>query len=113
MSGLKGLPQAGEAAWEPIPADKIIAGTPATRVWVQYEGPDGLSAGEWEASPGQWRIAYAEWEWVVLLAGRCVVTGDDGAVITAGPGDAFVIEPGFTGTWDVLETMRKRWVIKE
>jgi uncharacterized cupin superfamily protein len=34
-------------------------------------------------------------------------------VISAGPGDAFVIEPGFTGTWEVVETMRKRWVIRE
>jgi uncharacterized cupin superfamily protein len=42
-----------------------------------------------------------------------VVEGDDGTRITAGPGDAFVIEPGFAGTWEVLETMRKHWVIEE
>jgi uncharacterized cupin superfamily protein len=113
VSTLKPLAPAGEAAWEPIPADKILAGTPASRLWVQYEGPEGLAAGEWEATPGKWRITYTEWEWMVLLSGRCIVTGDDGTVIEAGPGDAFVIEPGFTGTWEVTETMRKRWVIRE
>jgi uncharacterized cupin superfamily protein len=113
MSKLRALAPAGEAVWEPIPADKILAGAPETRLWVQYEGPDGLAAGEWEASPGKWRIAYTEWEWVVVLAGHCIITGDDGTVIKAGPGDAFVIEPGFVGTWEVTETMRKRWVIKE
>jgi uncharacterized cupin superfamily protein len=48
-----------------------------------------------------------------MISGRCIVTGDDGTKIQAGPGDAFVIEPGFNGTWEVLETMRKHWVIQE
>jgi uncharacterized cupin superfamily protein len=101
-------------AWEPIPADKVVAGAPATRTWVQYEDAEArLSAGLWEASVGKWRIAYSEWEYVVMVSGHCVVAGDDGSVIEAGPGDSFVIEPGFTGTWEVTETMAKRWVIKE
>jgi uncharacterized cupin superfamily protein len=48
-----------------------------------------------------------------VISGRCVIAGDDGSRLEAGPGDAFVIEPGFTGSWEVLETMRKRWVIEE
>jgi uncharacterized cupin superfamily protein len=115
MSGaLKAFPSPAEAVWEPIPPEKIISGAPRSRLWVHYENPpERLSAGEWEATPGKWRIAYTEWEWMVLISGRCVVTGDDGARIEAGPGDAFVIEPGFTGTWEVVETMRKHWVIRE
>jgi uncharacterized cupin superfamily protein len=108
------LPPAGDAVLEPIEGEKIISGTPATRTWVQYEEPGGkLAAGQWEATPGKWRIAYAEWEYIVMLSGRCIVTGDDGERIEAGPGDTFVIEPGFTGTWEVLETMRKHWVIED
>jgi uncharacterized cupin superfamily protein len=105
---------AGDAEAVPVPADRVIAGAPLTRLWVHYDDPaQRLSAGEWEATPGKWRIAYTEWEWMLFLSGRCVITGDDGTVITAGPGDAFVLEPGFTGTWEVLETVRKHWVIRE
>jgi len=104
----------GDAAFEPIAADKIITGTPTQRSWVSYEEAGGkLAAGQWEATPGKWRIAYAEWEYVVMISGRCVIAGDDGSRIEAKVGDAFVIEPGFTGTWEVLETMRKYWVIEE
>jgi uncharacterized cupin superfamily protein len=105
---------AGDAVFEPIAADKIISGAPRQRTWVSYEEAGGkLAAGQWEATPGKWRIAYAEWEYVVMISGRCVIEGDDGTRIEAGPGDAFVIEPGFNGTWEVLETMRKHWVIEE
>ncbi len=114
MSRLTKLPKAGEAAWEPVPAEKRLAGLPQTRTWVHYDNPAArLSAGEWEATAGKWRIAYAEWEYVLVISGRCVITGDDGTSITAGPGDSFVIEPGFTGTWEVSEPMRKHWVIRE
>jgi uncharacterized cupin superfamily protein len=103
----------GEAAFEPVPADTVLAGEPRTRTLVSYEEAGGkLAAGQWEATPGKWRIAYTEWEYIVMIAGRCVVEGDDGSRIEAGPGDAFVIEPGFTGTWEVLEAMRKHWVIE-
>jgi uncharacterized cupin superfamily protein len=108
------LPPAGAAEAVPIEADKIISGAPATRTWVHYEEPRGkLAAGQWEATPGKWRIAYTEWEYIVMISGSCIVAGDDGTEIHAGPDDAFVIEPGFTGTWEVLETMRKHWVIED
>jgi uncharacterized cupin superfamily protein len=114
MSLLVSLPPAGDAPWEPVAADKRLSGTPQTRTWVHYEDVTrSLSAGEWEATPGKWRIAYTEWEYVHVLTGRCTLTGDDGTTLTAGPGEAFVIEPGFSGTWEVLEPMRKRWVIRE
>jgi uncharacterized cupin superfamily protein len=114
MTYLEKLPARGDAQWEPVPADKIVTGTPQTRTWVHYDNPgEKLSAGEWEATEGKWRIAYGEWEYVLVISGRCVISGDDGTSISAGPGEAFVIEPGFTGTWEVLALMRKHWVIRE
>lgn len=97
----------------PVAAEVLISGTPQTRVWVTYDAPaERLCTGEWEATPGKWRVTYEEWEYCLILSGRCVVAGDDGVRIEAGPGDAFVLEPGFSGTWEVLETMRKHWVIR-
>lgn len=114
MTKLALLPRAGVAEWEDVPAEKLIEGAPKTRTIVLYENSTrGLAAGEWEASPGKWRIAYSEWEYVEVISGACIVLGDDGRKIEAGPGDKFVIEPGFTGSWEVLSPMRKSWVIHE
>ena len=114
MTRLALLACAGTAEWEDVPADKLLEGAPKTRTSVLYENAARrLSAGEWEASPGKWRIAYTEWEYVEMVSGACVVEGDDGRRIEAGPGDRFVIEPGFTGTWEVLSPMLKTWVIHE
>lgn len=114
MSLLTKLPPQGDAPWEPIAADKIIAGQPQTRTLVLYDNAGRQQyAGEWEATPGKWRIAYTEWEYVYVLSGHCIVTGDDGTVVEAGPGVSFVIEPGFTGSWEVTAPMRKLWVIRE
>jgi uncharacterized cupin superfamily protein len=114
MSLLSLLPAIAEAPWEDVPADKIISGTPRTRTIMLYESPaQKLYAGEWEATLGKWRITYTEWEYMEIISGACVLEGDDGSRIEAGPGTKFVIEPGFTGTWEVLSEMRKSWVIRE
>jgi uncharacterized cupin superfamily protein len=114
MSFLHQLKAASEPAWEPVPADRVISGAPQIRLWVHYDNPaEKLSAGEWEASPGKWRIAYTEWEYVRVISGRGVLTGEGGSSLTIGPGDTFVLEPGFVGSWEVLETMRKQWVVRE
>ncbi|MBB3971579.1 cupin domain-containing protein [Hansschlegelia beijingensis] len=92
--------------------DRVIEGSPSFRTHVHYEAPDGrLFAGVWEATPGAWRVAYEEWEWCRLRSGRCVVTPDGGEPTTLGPGDAMVLEPGFTGVWSVIEPCAKDFVV--
>ena len=76
------------------------------------EAEGRVYAGIWEASPGKWRIEYDEWEFCHILSGRSVIAGDDGETRTVSAGDAFVIRPGFKGTWEVLETTRKEYVIR-
>lgn len=114
MTKLTPLVADAAAPWTEIPAEKLIHGTPQVRTVVLYENASQkLSAGTWEASPGKWRVAYSEWEYVEVVSGTCLVEGDDGQQIAAGPGDKFVIEPGFTGTWEVLSAMQKNWVVRE
>jgi uncharacterized cupin superfamily protein len=95
------------------PPDRLISGAPAFETWSQYESADGRSfAGLWRATPGAWRIAYDEWEYCEILEGVSVITDQAGMARTYGPGDRFVIEPGFTGSWEVVETTTKRYVIR-
>jgi uncharacterized cupin superfamily protein len=46
-----------------------------------------------------------------MLAGVSFVAEAGGAARTFRAGDRFVIEPGFEGTWEVVETTTKRYVV--
>ena len=91
--------------------DRRISGDPRFTTW-NVEEADGLYAGVWEATPGKWRIEYDEWEFCHILAGVSVIAEDGGAAVTVRTGDSFVLRPGFKGTWEVLETTRKEYVIR-
>lgn len=93
------------------PPERIVSGAPRFRTW-NIEERDGLYAGIWEATPGKWRIVYDEWEFCHILAGVSVIAEEGGAARTVRAGDSFVIRPGFRGTWEVLETTRKEYVIR-
>ncbi len=95
------------------PADRLIAGAPVFETWPSYESTDGKHhVGIWRSTPGAWRIRYTEWEYCELLDGVSIVTAADGASWTLRAGDRFVIEPGFEGSWEVVETTTKRYVIR-
>lgn len=91
--------------------DRVLAGDPRFRTW-NAEDRDGLYAGIWEATPGKWRIEYDEWEFCHILSGVSVIAQDGGEVRTVRAGDSFVLQPGFKGSWEVLETTRKEYVVK-
>jgi uncharacterized cupin superfamily protein len=93
-------------------AERVISGNPQFRTWNAEEAEGGLYAGVWEATPGKWRIEYDEWEFCHILSGVSVVTEDGGAEHILRAGDAFVLRPGFKGSWQVLETTRKEYVIR-
>lgn len=96
----------------PLP-ERILSGRPQFRTWNLEENAEGtLFAGIWESSPGKWRIEYDEWEFCHVLSGRSVICEDGGEEREVNAGDSFVIRPGFRGSWEVLETTRKEYVIK-
>lgn len=65
-------------------------------------------AGLWEGTAGS--VFFRSWpytEFCVMLAGRIALTDELGARREFGPGDAFVVPKGFTGTWTTLSPARK------
>ncbi|MGF9562284.1 cupin domain-containing protein [Neorhizobium sp. JUb45] len=92
--------------------DRLIEGNPVFRTWNVEEAPGGVYAGVWEATPGKWRIVYDEWEYFHILAGHSVVTEEGGEPVHLRAGDSMVLRPGFNGTWQVIETTRKDYVIR-
>ncbi|TCD14422.1 cupin domain-containing protein [Oricola cellulosilytica] len=91
--------------------EKAISGDPEFTTW-NVEERDGLYCGVWQATPGKWKISYDEWEFCHILQGVSVIAEDGGNVRTVRAGDSFVLRPGFEGTWEVIETTRKEYVIR-
>lgn len=97
----------------PAAPDRLRAGSAASTVWNAFTGGGGrFHVGHWSAEPGLRAVAYDETELCVLLAGRVRLEGPDGAA-EFGPGDAFVIEGGFVGTWESIGQVTKIYAILE
>ena len=96
------------------PPERLIAGTPQLRVANYYgDRTQQFFAGRWQATRGKWRVRYTENELCVMTAGRVTLTSDSGERASFGPGDAFVVPAGFSGTWEVLEDCAKVYAIFE
>lgn len=94
-------------------ADRVISGNPVFRTWMlDIRDDDTLFSGVWESTPGKWRIAYDEWEFCSILSGRSIITREDGREMSVSAGDAFIIEPGFRGWWEVVQMTRKIFVVR-
>jgi hypothetical protein len=95
----------------PLP-ERLLSGNPEFRTWNVEDTGDGLYAGIWESTPGKWTISYDEWEYFHILEGHSIVMEDGGEPVHLKAGDRLIIRPGFRGTWEVVETTRKDYVIK-
>ncbi len=123
MSTLKlsgfGLPVTGTPDLSYPQPERLISGNPRRDTWSAIEtglaGAQQLYSGVWRSEVGHWRIAMGptEQEVFTVLEGRCRVHADSGEVQEAGPGQAVFIPAGFTGSFEVLETVTKVYVITE
>lgn len=91
---------------------RVLSGDPQFKTWNAEETSDGLYAGIWESTAGKWIVFYDEWEFFQLISGVSVLTEDGKEPVTLRAGDSYVIRSGFKGTWEVIETTRKTYVIK-
>lgn len=91
--------------------DRLIEGDPVFTTW-NLEEADGLYCGIWRSTPGTWRVQYDEWEYCRILSGLSILTQDGQPPVTLRAGDSFILRPGFRGTWQVVETTTKDYVIR-
>ena len=92
--------------------DRVIAGEPQHKVQCFHENEVGnLLAGVWESTPGKWHAFTGRDEFCYIIEGHVRLTDAKGNSQTFRTGDAFLIPNGFDGTWEVLETTKKHYVI--
>ena len=106
---------------EPIPAessepaaDRIVSGRPLQRVQNYFSDAQGrFHCGRWTCQIGAWRVRYTEVELCHLTRGRVRLRSDVGGQWEFQPGSTFLINKGFSGTWETLEECEKIYAILE
>lgn len=96
--------------------ERLVAGIPLRTTWEHFLSTTGdLSAGIWACEPGAWNIAFASGkdEFFCVIDGRIRITDSAGAAAEFGPGQAGIIPSGFAGRFEVLESVRKYYVLVE
>jgi uncharacterized cupin superfamily protein len=94
--------------------DRLVSGSPRQQVWNAFSDPEGrFHVGRWASTPGAWRVSYSERELCHLLTGVVRLTDDQGAQRTYRAGDTFMVNKGFSGLWEVIESCSKIYAIYE
>jgi uncharacterized cupin superfamily protein len=70
-----------------------------------------LVAGTWECEPGKLQLDLDITEFCHLLKGHWILTSDSGAITEIKAGDSWTFPKGWKGTAEVVETVRKVYLI--
>lgn len=94
--------------------DRLEAGNPLRCTWTLYDAPQGdLSAGIWASEVGRWRIVFPEGkdEYFFVLEGVVRLHDAVGGFTEFRAGQGGVIPGGFEGAFEVVEPVRKHFVV--
>ncbi|MCC7461892.1 MAG: DUF861 domain-containing protein [Gammaproteobacteria bacterium] len=96
------------------PPERIVSGDPRQRIQNYFSDVQGrFHCGRWTCQVGAWRVRYTEIELCHLLSGRVRLRSDTGIEWHFGAGSTFLINKGFSGIWDTVESCEKIYAILE
>ena len=94
--------------WGPLPeATGPEMTTAGYTLWKDGDQESGI----WECTAGPSRWLLETHEFITVVAGSMTVTVDGGEPVALAVGDSAVFPRGWSGTWDIHETLRKVYVI--
>ena len=108
-------PEQGGVIDHPKP-ERLQQGNPRRETWTLYESADGqTSAGIWACEVGRWRIVFPahKEEYFFVLSGHVRLHDAAGGWVDVHAGEGSVIPAGFEGAFEVLEPVRKHFVVVE
>lgn len=107
-------PPQGPGAVDHPREDRREQGCPKRETWTLYESADGLmNAGIWACEVGRWRIVFplGKQEYFFVLQGHVRLHDTHGGWTDVLAGQGAVIPGGFEGAFEVLEAVRKHFVV--
>lgn len=79
---------------------------------AELSNQGGIAVGVWECEPGGWPVVdRPDCEVATILSGKGVITDADGSETPIMAGAVVTLPKGWTGRWDIEETVRKVYVI--
>jgi uncharacterized protein len=88
-----------------------VAGEPYES-WHVISDDGQVELGIWEVTPGSFRgETDGIYEQMHFVAGSGMITDGEGAVTEIRPGVVMLCPDGWSGTWDVRETVRKTYAV--
>ncbi|WP_068173217.1 cupin domain-containing protein [Neokomagataea thailandica] len=95
--------------------ERLISGAPAFKTWALDTSRDGnVRTGMWQATPGiTHSIKGNAFEFCHILEGLVKIVENNGETYLFKAGDSFIMKPGFMGTWETIETVKKIYVLVE
>ena len=97
---------------EPFPAEVYLSGSTKNWLSVPFGGEFTIMIWEAEAAKIAMREGHAYDQYVEVLSGELVMTDTDGESATFKPGDRFVMQKGFKGTWHMTEDYRELIIVE-
>ena len=96
-----------------VPVEAILTGSAEEMGDVHFESADGsLIIGTWQCTPYAEMLVYPNGtEYAHILSGKLAITNPDGSVETFTAGDSYVLPAATEVRFEVLETMRKIYVL--
>ncbi|WP_194839961.1 cupin domain-containing protein [Aeromicrobium yanjiei] len=96
---------------DPVPAERVIDGEPLFST-IRTVEQGAVTAGFWRCTPGRFqasRTGSDEVFTVIRGAGRVIADGSD--AVQLAPGVVVVIRSGWSGVWEIDETIEKAFII--
>ena len=107
----QGIQQAEKSIDFPRP-NRLVKGNPERHTYSFYEH-EHMECGIWECEVGAWNIQFAEnkQEFFQIIEGVVRIHNhDQQSFIEVRVGEAGIIPPGFIGTFEVIEKVKKYYV---
>ena len=94
--------------------ERLVNGYPMRLTQSLYKHPN-MECGLWQCEVGAWDIVFAEnkQEFFTVIEGIVRIHDQQGQYIEVTAGHAGIIPPSFKGTFEVIETVKKYYVIVE
>lgn len=95
--------------WGPLPeATGEPMATEGKKLWT---GEGINEVGIWKCAAGPSRWTFETNESITVLSGRMTVTEDGGEAVEIKGGDSAVFPKGWSGTWDIHDTILKVYTV--
>ena len=95
-------------SWGPLP--EAIGEPMETSGFTLWEEGDQM-VGIWCCTTGHSRWDFKTHEMIVVVAGKMICTVDGGEAVELKTGDTAFVPKGWSGTWEIIEDIRKLFTI--